>query len=151
MGYDTLARDWEFAGMCQIGGAETIGGGFYMFSFRSQTAGVSEDVYFGGGGIGMGGNVGGSSMVDLSSGQLSYSAIECTREFNLHHLHNAIGRVTAIGVSLAVGYGQMYISAASGFDELFFSQGGHGLTVGVGVGATSFYGLWRVARFCNIN
>jgi len=150
MGYETTANDWEFAGLCQIGGAETVGGGFYQFKFRSRTAGIEAFVYFGGAGIGIGGGIGGASGSDFSNGQPSFTAMRCDRRFSLRDLHNANGRVTAIGVSLAVGYGQVYISAASGFDTLFSSQGGHGLSVGVGIGATNFYGLWRVGEVSNI-
>lgn len=151
MGYHMEVEDWEFAGLCQIGGGEGLGIGFYMFSFRSRAAGVREDVYFGGGGLAAGGSIGGASMVNLSDGQISYSSIRCNRPFSLLQFHNTIGDIVTLGASLAVGYGLIGISAYTWTQTLFEEQVGHGASAGVGLGGTYFTGVWRVGKFCNLN
>ena len=139
----TQATDWEFACICQIGGAAGLGGGAFMFDFKSESAEVHEEVFFFGGGIGVGGSVGGAFAPDLSTGRVSFSPITCENPFSLNNLHNCIARITSLGASLAVGAGIMYISAGNYFN----GQGGFGLSVGgVGLAGFTFMGIWEVGR-----
>lgn len=147
MALETLASDWEFAGICQIGGAAGLGAGGFMFEFRSATANMREEVFFVGGGIGLGGNVGGAGAPDFSTGEMSFSSIECDNPFSLIGLHNAGGRLTSGGAAVIVGLGITYISAFTFRESFFHSQGGFGFSAGgFGAGGYTFAGLWKVGR-----
>ncbi len=145
MGFHTTAADWEFTGVCQIGGAAGLGGGGFMFEFRSATAEVREEVFFIGGGIGAGGSMGGAGAPDISTGQMSFSPITCDQPFSLSNLHNCGGRLTSLGAAAVLGAGMLYISAATFREEYFHSQGGFGFSLGgFGLGGFTFVGLWKV-------
>jgi hypothetical protein len=147
MALETQASDWEFAGICQIGGAAGIGGGGYMFMFRSETAGERQDVYFFGGGIGMGGSAGGASAPQISTGEIPYSPIDCINPFSMRDLHNSVGSIVSGGVSTIVGWNYTLIAATSSSTVYFERQGGWGGNIGgFGVGGTAFVGIWKVGR-----
>lgn len=147
MALDTQASDWEFAGICQIGVAAGVGGGAYMFMFRSETASERQDVYFFGGGIGTGGNVGGASSPEISTGEIPYSPIECLHPFSMRGLHNCVGSIVSGGVSFIVGWNYTLIGATSSRTVYFERQGGWGGNAGgFGAGGTAFMGIWKVGR-----
>ena len=147
MALDTQASDWEFAGICQIGAAAGIGGGGYMFMFRSETASERQDVYFFGGGVGVGGSVGGASSPQISTGEIPYSPITCSNAFSMRDLHNSAGTIASVGVSAIVGWNYTLIGANT-LDTVYFEgQGGWGGNAGgFGAGGTVFAGIWKVGR-----
>lgn len=146
MGRNTQATDWEFAGMGEMGAAVGVGGGGYIFMFRSETAGVRARVCFLGGGLGLGESVGYSGSPPSSSGGVPYSSIHCDNAFSLADLNNSGGRIMNIGLSALVGYSAMSISAFNVSTGVLFDRaGGHGMSIGsISVGATALVGMWTV-------
>ena len=146
MSLNTQASDWEFTGLAEMGAAVGLGGGGYMFMFRSETAGIRARVCFLGAGIGFGESVGASLSPPDSSGRVPYSSVHCDNAFSLADLNNSGGRLASIGVSALVGYGAMSISAFNvSTGVLFENAGGLGLSVGsISVGGNIFAGIWRV-------
>ena len=146
MALDTRASDWEFAGICQVGGAAGVGGGGFMFMFQSETAGERQDVFFFGGGIGAGGSIGGASSPHISTGEIPYSPITCINPFSMRDLHNSVGSIVSGGLSTIVGLSYTLIAATSLDTAYFERQGGLSGSLGVGIGGTAFVGIWKVGR-----
>ena len=141
MSLTTKASDWEVLGICQIGAAATLGGGVWFFKFRSQQAGVDEMVNFSAVLLGLGGSIGGISLPKLS-GQLPYSAIQCSQSFSLYDLTGSMGRVTTAGGSAVVGFSLLFVSAFNLSGHLYESQPCHGFVGGVGLNAVTSVGTW---------
>jgi hypothetical protein len=146
MATDTQASDWEFAGITQVSLGAGLGGGGYLFMFRSRTAEFHGEVFFCGAGLGVGGGVGqGMAAPDLS-GRIPYSAIQCGNAFSMADLDNSIGRLVSAGAAIFAGYGGVSVSAMNiGTGVLFDNAGGFGVSAGgLNVGANAFVGVWRV-------
>jgi len=143
MGNGTKVTDWEVAGVAQVGGAATLGGGAWMFEFKSTLAAVKQAFVFVGAGLGVGGSVGGASAPDFSAGTPSYTAITCDRAFSVDDLSGSAGRLTTAGAGLAVGYGVTIISAFNLRGSMFSSQECYGISIGVGAGAMTTVGYWH--------
>src|SRR5215203_173293 len=146
MAVDTQASDWEFAGLAEMGAAAGLGGGGYLFTFRSTTASIRARVTFLGGGLGLGESVGVNLPPPGSTGEVPFSAISCNNAFSLADLNNSGGRLLSVGVSALVGIGAMSVSAFNiSTGVLFDNAGGYGVSYGsISVGATAFVGIWRV-------
>jgi len=143
MGRGTKATDWEVAGVAQVGGAATVGGGLWMFEFKSSLAGMKVPFLFIGAGLGLGGSIGGASAPDMSSGQPSYTALRCDRAFGVDDLSGSAGRLTTAGAGMAVGYGVVIITAFNFRGPMFASQECYGFTIGVGASAMTTVGMWQ--------
>ncbi len=135
--------DWEVCQAAQIGGASSIGAGMFAFLFRSPSLKGQELFFFFGGGLGIGGSIGGTTLQPNS-----YTKISCSKAFSLSDLHLCCGRVGSLGGGLSVGYGGVSITAypLSTFSYLFEECIIHGLSAGVGAEAVYFIGLWVSAR-----
>jgi hypothetical protein len=146
MALDTQASDWEFAGLAEMGAAAGLGGGGYMFTFRSVAASISARVTFLGGGLGLGEAVGVNLPFPGAAGGVPFSAISCANSFSLADLNMSSGSLLSVGVSALVGIGAMSVSAMNiSTGVLFENAGGFGASFGsVTIGATAFVGLWRV-------
>jgi hypothetical protein len=146
MGINTQASDWEFRGVAQLSLAVALGGGGFVFQFRSRTASVEETVFFMGGGLGVGEGVGQGVTPPDSSGQISYSPIRCDNVFSMIDLHQSGGRLMNIGVAAIVGYGGLSVSAFNlRTGVLFDNAGGFGPSVGgLQFGANAFVGFWQI-------
>lgn len=127
-------REWEVLGVAGVGGAAVVGGGEYLFHFRSPqgTAQFSLTVYGLGVG-GAGGSVGGT-----------YSRIEPETAFSVNDLDGCMGRFTTAGAGVVAGYSLAYISAFGiSVGNLFLSQNVGGFTVTAGAGALVGAGYWK--------
>jgi hypothetical protein len=139
-------KDWEVAGVAQVGGAAVVGAGAWWFEFRSPSKKLRELFMFVGAGLGGGGSIGGATAgIDFESQGLQYTAIVCERAFSVSDLDMSAGRLTVLGAGLAIGYGYIGITAFNRSGFLFSSQDLHGLTVGVGVSGMTTVGYWRSA------
>ncbi len=143
MGNGTNVTDWEVAGVAQVGGAATVGGGVWMFEFKSTLAAVKQPFIFVGGGLGLGGSMGGASAPDMSSGTPSYTALTCDRAFSINDLSGSAGRLTTAGAGLSVGYGVTIITAFNWGGSMFSSQECYGISIGVGASAITMVGYWH--------
>lgn len=137
------ARDWEVSAIAQVGGAYKLGGGFWTFSFRSPSLQAKEAFFMFAGGVGIRGSLGGASATPAS-----YTKLRCSRDFSLHDLHKAVGRIAGLGGGLAVGWGVTIISAMSLSRpfSLFEPTPVGGISVGVGVQGFSFFGVWYCTK-----
>lgn len=147
MSFSTQASDWEILGLCQIGGAATLGGGVWFFKVRSQTAGVDEMFNLSAGLGGVGGSIGGATLPNLS-GQLPYTPITCGQPFSLYDLDGAGGTLLTAGASFVVGYSLLYLGASkfSVGGGLFMNQSCNGWGAGVGASVTWGIGVWTHMR-----
>ncbi len=149
MGLDTKVSDWEFAGITQVSLASIVGGGGYLFKFRSEKAGIrNEDVFFFGAGLGVGVGVGQGMSAPNSSGSIPFSPIHCDNAFSLVDLDMSVGELASVGVSALVGFGALKISASNiSTGVLFQEEGGFGISAGgLALGAMAFVGMWRSGR-----
>jgi hypothetical protein len=146
MSTDTQASDWEFTGITQVSLGALLGGGGYLFMFRSRAAEFHGEVFFCGGGLGAGFGVGQGIAAPNSSGRISYTAIRCSNAFSMADLDNSVGRLVSVGAAILVGGGAMSISAMNiSTGVLFDNAGGLGISAGgLNIGANAFVGIWRV-------
>ncbi|MCX7068684.1 MAG: hypothetical protein NTW85_13480 [Methylococcales bacterium] len=163
MSWKKKADDWQVTGVCQVGGAVTVGGGIWLFQFQSYDAGPEGHIFmFVGAGFGLGGSIGGASLplgaiLDqlrgkklVSSSPLSWSDIDCDSAFSADNLNYAPGRITTGGAGLAVGYSLLYISAKNlPFRGLFHSQSCGGWGTAVGASAITTVGFWKWVQPAN--
>ncbi len=143
MGHGTRATDWGVAGVAQVGGAATVGGGLWMFEFKSVLAAARQPFVFIGAGLGLGGSMGGASAPDMSAGTPSYTSIACDRPFSVDDLSGSAGRLTTAGAGLALGYGVTIVTAFNWGGSMFSSQECYGISIGVGASAITMVGYWR--------
>lgn len=144
MGYRDHARDWKVASLAQVGGAAAVGAGVWTFIVQSDQANFSGTYAFTGYGLGVGGSLGGASMPDFSTGGLSWTSLECDRQFTGWDLDGCGGRLTTAGAALSVGYGVVIISAFNWGGSLFSSQECFGGAIGVGASAITTAGAWKM-------
>lgn len=144
MGYTTHARDWKIAGIAQVGGAAIVGGGVWFFVLQSERADFSGTFSFAGFGLGAGGSAGGGSAPDLSTRGLSWTELECDRLFCAEDMDGCGGRLSTAGAGLAVGAGITIVSAFNWGGSMFESQNCIGFTIGVGAGAMTTSGFWKM-------
>jgi hypothetical protein len=151
MGFDTQADDWMVHTVGQVGGADGVGGGAWLFCFQSANADFyNANFAFIGGGVGVGGSINGASFAKIPTGSglgsrsNAWSNIKCYTKFSAADLNWAPGRVTSAGVSLAIGYTLLYVSAMNlPLTRLFHSQPCNGLSIGVGITVMTTIGLWK--------
>jgi hypothetical protein len=145
------ASDWE---ICFLGGAAfAVGGGagMYFAVFRSQSVGALEPFYLTTTGIGAGGNATG---FDLSNRKgLNWSPLTVVTPFSVWGLHLSAGTLISASVGKGIGksgvnYGYSYLNAVRDGVTLF-KTGGMGASVGSGIGAVAFLGLWYSHRLNN--
>jgi hypothetical protein len=159
MGFTTEADDWEVQGVCQVGVGAFAAGGIWLFQFWSADADYDGFFIFAGLGLGLGGSLGGAgapmtSIIKqlrgakqnaLSSHEDNFTTLTCENSFSASQLNYAAGRLTTAGVSAAMGYGLVYISAgAFPRKSLFLSQDVSGWGTGVGASAATTVGMWKL-------
>lgn len=137
------ANDWKVAGAAQVGGGAGPAAGVWTFVFQSEQAQFSGMYAYGGFGLGAGGSVGGASAPDLRTGGLSWTQLECEKNFSADDLDGAGGRLTTAGAGLAVGYGAAIITAFGWNGFFFSSQECFGFSIGVGASAVTTAGRWE--------
>lgn len=148
MALDTKANDWEVATVTALsGGGAGINIGGWLFVFRSKTAVAKEAVIFGGYGLGAGlrykgADVKGAGTVSILPN--SFADIPCTRQFSLHDLDCAGGRVTEATASFMGGYGLTIITAFDLDYPMFESVNLWGVTSGVALSMSTNAGFWKV-------
>jgi hypothetical protein len=106
------ATDWEYAGVMTTAASVGLIGGGWMFSFRSKSAGVTEDFVLVAVGVATPGLVVEVSLPDLTTGDLCWSPIT-SRPFSAVDLASAGGLILTGGVSAVYG----------GWSSLFLSAG----------------------------
>jgi hypothetical protein len=151
MGLSTRANDWQVCGLVSLAGGAGAGAGLCIFDFYSATAGVSARFGFKGGGLGVGGNAGGTTLGQDVGPFTAWSDIEAVNPFSVWDLNGAWGRLASFGGGIGLGYGIVAITAAppwawSGNRAFFVSQSVGGLGFGVGASGVLLVGNWRFRR-----
>lgn len=133
MARGTKATDWEYAGVLSLSASIGLGGGGWLFSFRSKQAQCWEDFVLLGMGIAVPGLSIEVSVPDMATDDLSWSKIQCLRPFSAADLHDSFGDFRTVGASaLLVGYSKLYLTAKSKHGPAFFmDQVNDGFSVGV--------------------
>jgi hypothetical protein len=133
MGRKTTATDWEYAGILSVSSTLGLGGGGWVFSFRSTTADVWEDFVMLAAGAGTPGLSVEVGLPDFSSDDLSWSKIKCLVPFSASSLDCADASFTTEGVGAAfTGYSSLQLSVTRlGGPTLFSSQENAGFSAGV--------------------
>src|SRR4051794_15651614 len=99
MGRGTKAFDWQFAGVMSLGASVGLGGGGWLFSFKSKAADWWEDyVLLAAGMVVPGLNVE-VSLPDMAEDDLCWSPAESFYGFSAADLGNATGEILTGGVS----------------------------------------------------
>jgi len=147
MAQHTQANDWEIALICQMGGAEGVGGGIFFADIKSKKAKTRSAFLFLGGSFGFGGSFGGGagpSPLDVVQNHVPdmYTPIKCAVRFSVDDLDCASGRITNMGVAAAYGYSCVRISAGQ-WPVLFTNINCNGWGTGVGYGAATTVGMWK--------
>ena len=126
MARNTLANDWQFAGIASLSASVGIVTGGWIFSFRSQKANIWEDYILIGGGTAPPGFSAEVSLPDFASDDLGWSNIQCQspfREFAADQLDGAFAEFTNDGVGAAfVGYSTLFLTVYSKSKAPFFSR-----------------------------
>lgn len=147
MAQHTQANDWKIAIICQMGGAEGMGGGVFFADVRSIKARTRSAFLFLGGGFGFGGSIGGGggpSPADVVKNHVPdmYTDIPCKVRFSVDDLDCASGSISMMGVSAMYGYSCVRISAGM-WPVLFSDVNCNGWGTGVGAGGSMFVGMWK--------
>lgn len=114
MGRDTKASDWKYAGIASVSASAVIGRGYWLFSFKSDSAGVWEDVYLVANtvNVALPGFSVDLGLPDFNAEDLSWSSIKSERAFSISEMIGCEGRFKNVGASAAfVGYSELYLSA----------------------------------------
>ncbi|MGL4551835.1 MAG: hypothetical protein ACRC33_11670 [Gemmataceae bacterium] len=160
MGRATKAFDWQFAGVMSLNASVGLGGGGWLFSFKSKTADWWEDYVLLAAGAAVPGASLEVSLPDVAEDDLCWSPAESYYGFSAADLGNATGEIGSVGASaLLVGYSALTLSAR-GTDQrpLFWQQRNDGFSVGVQVKPVAsgafvggkYYSLGTVLRDCII-
>ncbi len=131
------ASDWEYAGVMTTAASIGLIGGGWMFSFRSKSAGVTEDFVLVAVGVATPGLVIEVSLPELTTGDLCWSPIT-SRPFSALDLAYAGGTIATGGVSAVYGgWSSLFLSAAPNGDggrtgaPYFVNQRNDGFAVGI--------------------
>jgi hypothetical protein len=143
MGRATKAFDWQFAGVMSLNASVTLGGGGWLFSFKSKTADWWEDYALLAAGAMIPGVSLEVSVPDMAEDDLCWSPAESYYGFSAADLGNATGEIGSVGASaLLVGYSVLTLSArAPNQQPLFFQQPNTGFSVGIEVKPIASGGL----------
>ena len=139
MSIRTQANDWKANCVAQVGGAAVVALVEFFVVLSSEQANVTKTFTFTGYGLGVGGSAGGASLTPNSP-----SSLICDQSFSAHDLDGSFGRFTTATASLSVGYSLGYVSAFNWSGSLFSSQSVSGFSAGVGLGAITTSGFWKM-------
>ncbi|SIO15259.1 hypothetical protein [Vannielia litorea] len=141
---ETMANDWQVAGLMQAGGGAAVGGGVFGFMFKSMTAQFCGVFTFAGLGLAVGGSSGGASAPDMMRGGFNWSKIKGERWFSADDLDGSAGRLSCMGAALGAGVGTTAITAFNWGGFLFNSQDSIGISFGGGASAMTTVGRWSL-------
>ncbi len=154
MSMHITADDWQVAGFGSLSAAEGLGGGVWLFKFKSETAGYARPDFlfaFVGAGSGLGLDfskllkLGGAIAKavklggNLSTSEISYSPITVRKPFGMEDLDFTFGVLATAGAGIVEkGYSATVISARPYFNrELSI-----GPQLALGAGAMIVMGYW---------
>ncbi len=151
MSLEQAGHDWQCVGVAQVGGADILGAGLYLFEFRGVAANFRGKYAFLGGGVGGGGSLGGGagpSPLDVfgAAPEDLWTPIEPERPFSGDDLDLSYGALSTLGAGLAYGYALMGISAGL-VDPLFDSVEVSGWGTGVGASGAILVGSWKLLQY----
>lgn len=123
--YTQQASDWQVSSVASGGAFDAVGGGGWVFEFKSPTVCEQPVAFFyvgGGAGFGSGASTSDSSL-ETKPKKTEFTSIECDRAFSLADLDGAGGRLSVLeGFIFGYGGGIVCISAFDLSGSLFNSQ-----------------------------